>query len=325
MSDEWRRLAEIRGWLTDVRKPQWENILIKTAKSYANASGTVAQSLPRGHEVLDGDAWSAMTEAVNGGMAAIIENPVGAAVAAYFVVGATTSEREPLPAMPQFGITPGKYLDFMRFHFNLVFVEASAKILRMQNQARHGAAIDIAGTLRSFMRSPFLHEPAGYTKFGTDAAEREIEAGLWAKWLTSLTSDQKLELVARAMSEDDAHNKGGASRKSDGKFQHRTWQRLKAAGAFEAAYRGGQKRRDNADADIGTPSATYPFWLKVARDTWAKGRKPDNYLYVDLVSREAGQFFRRAMRAYEAKSFISRMMLHISPTWPMIGHLASSA
>lgn len=325
MSDEWKRLAEIAAWLNGVRKPQWENILIKTAQSYANASEAVAQSLPKGHEFEVGQAWSALTAAVRGTLSPMITNPVGCAVATYFVVNATISEREQLPPMPQFGMSPEKYLNFMRFHFNLVFIEASTKILRMQAQARGGAAVDIAGTLSSFMRSPFLHEPSGYAKFGTDTAEREIEAGLWAKWLASLTNEIQLDLVGRAMSEDDAHNNAGASRKSDGKFQHMTWQRLKAVGAFEAAYRGGEKRRDSADTGIGTPSATYPYWLKVARDSWAKNRTPDNYLYVELVSPAAGRFFRRAMRAYESESFIGRMKLYINPTWAVISRLADTS
>ncbi|MGE3651266.1 MAG: hypothetical protein AB7G10_23260 [Reyranellaceae bacterium] len=325
MSDEWKRLAEIGAWLNGVRKPQWENILIKTAQSYANASESVAQSLPKGHELDPGERWSAVTAAVRGTLSPMITNPIGCAVATYFVVNATRSEREQLPPMPQFGISPEKYLNFMRFHFNLVFIEASTKILRMQAQARDGAAVDIARALSSFMRSPFLHEPSGYSKFGTDTAEREIEAGLWAKWLVSLTNEIKLDLVGRAMSEDDTHNNAGASRKSDGKFQHLTWQRLKAVGAFEPAYRGGEKRRATADADIGTPSATYPYWLKVARDLWAKKRTPDNYLYVDLVSPAAGRFFHRAMRAYEAESFVGRMKFYVSPTWAVISRLADAS
>jgi hypothetical protein len=325
MSDEWKRLVEIAGWLNGVRKPQWENIVIKTAESYVNASEAVARSLPKGHDVVDGEYWNAVQEAVVGSLAPMITNPVGCALASFFVLKGTISEREQLPPMPQFSVSPGKYLNFMRFHFNVVFVEASTKILRMQAQAREGAAVDIAGALSSFMRSPFLHEPSGHAKFGTDTVEREIEAGLWAKWLTNLTNEIKLDLVGRAMSEDDAHNIAGASRKSDGQFKHMTWQRLKAVGAFEAAYRGGEKRRASADADIGTPSATYPYWLKVARDSWAKNRTPNNYLYVDLVSPDAGRFFRRAMRAYEAESFTSRVKLYTSPTWAAIGRLADTS
>lgn len=329
MDKEWMKLQELSTRLNNVCKPAWENILIKTGNSYVNADEEVKTRLPKGHDTEPGWVWTSLKATMKGPLAVIITNPVAAGIATYYILEAVKGEKEALPSPPQFNVDPKKYLEYIKFHYNLAYISSTEKILSLQATARSGGSVDIETLRRKLERSPFAHMPKGYKWFKHDKLEREIEAGLWAIWLKELGSDQKLDTVARAMGEDDQYNSSGPSRKSDGKFRHRAWQRLKELGAFDRAYQGGVKKQDHAKSTdgfltSGTPSAEYGFWLKIARDFWAKKRSPDELFFIALEEPYAERRFREAMRAYEAQDFTERLSNYLSPSWALIRDMAGA-
>ncbi|AQQ06488.1 hypothetical protein B0E33_25295 [Roseibium algicola] len=323
MDQEWMKLQELSNRINNVCKPAWENILIKTGSSYVNADEAVRKLLPKGYDTEPGWAWTALKATMKGPLAAVITNPVAAGIATFYIIDAVKGEKEPLPSPPQFDTDPQKYLQYIKFHYNLVYISSTQKILKMQEAARTGGSVNIEQLRRSLERSPFAHVPRGYKSFKHDKLEENIEAGLWAIWLTNLSSDHKLEQVSRAMGEDDRHNASGAARKSDGKYRHHLWQRLKDLGAFDRAYSGGVKKRDNAKSTdgfmgSGTPSYEYEFWLKIARDFWAKNQSPTEMFYIALEEPAAELAFRNAMRTFESQDFTHRMSAFLSPSWSKI-------
>ena len=282
MDQDWMKLQELSNRLNNICKPAWENILIKTGSSYVNADEAVRKLLPKGHDTEPGWAWTALKGTMKGPLAALITNPVAAGIATFYIIDAVKGEKEPLPSPPQFDTNPQKYLQYIKFHYNLVYISSTQKILKMQEAARTGGSVDIGQLWRSLERSPFAHAPRGHKWFKHDKLEENIEAGLWAIWLNNLTSDHKLEQVSRAMGEDDGF------------------------------------------LTSGTPSYEYEFWLKIARDFWAKDHSPTDLFYIALEEPTAERGFRNAMKAFQTQDFTHRMSAFLSPSWSTIRDLVAT-